>query len=36
MTAGDGASIVWNEVLVRRWKGDEVISERFHLAPAPR
>ena len=33
MSAADGTSIVWNEVLVRRWKGDRVISERFYQAP---
>jgi len=32
MTAGDGSPIVWNEVLVRRWRGDRVVSERFYQA----
>lgn len=32
MTAGDGTPIVWNEVLVRRWKGERVVSERFYPA----
>ena len=36
MTAGDGTPIVWNEVLVRRWRGDRVISERFYQDPTPR
>ena len=36
MTAADGTPIVWNEVLVRRWKDDRVVSERFYQATAPR
>jgi ketosteroid isomerase-like protein len=32
MTAGDGTPIVWNEVLVRRWENDRVVSERFYQA----
>lgn len=36
MTAGDGTPIVWNEVLVRRWRGDRVVSERFYQSSAPR
>lgn len=36
MTGADGAPIVWNEVLVRRWKDGRVISERFYQAPSPR
>jgi len=34
MTGGDGSPIVWNEVLVRRWRGDRVVSERFYPAGA--
>ncbi len=33
MTGGDGSSIVWNEVLVRRWRNGKVVSERFYQAP---
>ena len=36
MTGGDGKPIVWNEVLVRRWKGNQVIAERFYTAQSPR
>jgi len=36
MSAADGKPIVWNEVLVRRWKNGQVISERFYQAPSPR
>lgn len=36
MTAADGTSIVWNEVLVRHWQGDRVSSERFYQALSPR
>lgn len=32
MTGGDGAPIVWNEVLVRRWSDGKVVSERFYQA----
>ncbi len=32
MTGGDGERIVWNEVLVRRWANDKVVSERFYQA----
>lgn len=32
MTGADGSSIVWNEVLVRRWKGGQVISEKYYNA----
>ncbi len=34
MTAGDGSSIVWNEVLVRRWRDGAVVEERFYNAAA--
>jgi len=30
MTGGDGSSIVWNEVLVRRWRDGRVVEERFY------
>lgn len=30
MTGGDGKSIVWTEVLVRRWDGGKVVSEKFY------
>lgn len=36
MTAGDGTPIVWNEVLVREWRGDRVISERFYPSQSAR
>jgi ketosteroid isomerase-like protein len=36
MTAADGSPIVWNEALVRRWKDDRVISERFYQAQSAR
>jgi len=32
MTRADGAPIVWNEVLVRRWRDGRVVSERFYQA----
>lgn len=35
MTASDGTPIVWNEVLVRRWRGNRVVAERFYQASAP-
>ena len=34
MTAGDGSSIVWNEVLVRRWSDGKVVEEKFYNASA--
>ena len=34
MTAGDGSSIVWNEVLVRRWRDGRVVEEKFYNASA--
>lgn len=34
MTAGDGSSIVWNEVLVRRWSDGRVVEEKFYNASA--
>lgn len=30
MTAGDGAKIEWNEVLVRSWKDGKVVSEAYY------
>jgi len=32
MTGKDGGAIVWNEVLVRRWKNDRVVQERYYTA----
>lgn len=32
MTAGDGAPIVWNEVLVRRWRDGMIVSEKYYQA----
>ena len=32
MTGADGEPIVWNEVLVRRWSGGHVVSEKFYQA----
>jgi len=32
MTSGDGTPIVWNEVLVRRWRDGKVVSEKFYQA----
>ena len=32
MTPGDGSAIVWNEVLVRRWRDGKVVAERFYQA----
>lgn len=34
MTGGDGRSIVWNEVLVRRWSDGKVVEEKFYNAAA--
>ncbi|MBY0399168.1 ester cyclase [Myxococcota bacterium] len=34
MTAADGTPVLWNEVLVRRWKGGRVESERFYQTPS--
>ena len=34
MTGGDGSSIVWNEVLVRRWRDGKVVEEKFYNASA--
>ena len=34
MTAGDSSSIVWNEVLVRRWHDGKVVEEKFYNASA--
>lgn len=36
MTGSGDQPIVWNEVLVRRWRGDRVISERFYQADSSR
>ena len=30
MTAGDGAPIVWNEVLVRAWRDGLIVSEKYY------
>ena len=30
MTAGDGSKIEWNEVLVRTWANDKVVSEKYY------
>jgi len=30
MTGGDGAAIVWNEVLVRTWKDGLITSEKYY------
>jgi ketosteroid isomerase-like protein len=32
MTGGDGEPIIWNEVLVRRWRDGKVVSEKFYQA----
>jgi len=32
MTGGDGKAIVWNEVLVRRWRDNKIISEKYYTA----
>lgn len=32
MTGGNGESMVWNEVLVRRWQDNKIVSERFYQA----
>ncbi len=32
MTGPGGTPIVWNEVLVRRWRHSKVVSERFYQA----
>lgn len=32
MTGAGGEPIVWNEVLVRRWNGGQVVSEKFYQA----
>jgi ketosteroid isomerase-like protein len=32
MTGPDGQSIIWNEILVRRWRNGKVASERFYRA----
>lgn len=30
MTGGDGAAIVWNEVLVRAWRDGKIVSEKYY------
>ena len=30
MTAGDGSPIVWNEALVRNWRGGKIVSEKYY------
>jgi ketosteroid isomerase-like protein len=30
MTGGDGKAIVWNEVLVRTWRNDLIVSEKYY------
>lgn len=30
MTGGDSKPIVWNEVLVRRWRDGKVVSEKYY------
>lgn len=30
MTGGDGAPIVWHEVLVREWRDDLIVSEKYY------
>lgn len=32
MTGGDGKAIVWNEVLVRKWRNDKIVSEKYYQA----
>ena len=32
MTGADGRPIIWNEILVRRWRNGKVASERFYRA----
>lgn len=32
MIGGDGKRMVWNEVLVRRWRNGKVVSEKFYQA----
>ena len=34
MTAGDGSPIVWNEILVRRWRDGLVVDEKFYNVSA--
>ena len=34
MVAGDGSSIIWNEVLVRRWRDGRVVEEKYYNASA--
>ncbi len=31
MTGGDGNKIVWNEVLVREWKDEKIVSEKYYV-----
>jgi hypothetical protein len=30
MTGGDGKAIVWNEVLVRTWRNNLIVSEKYY------
>ena len=30
MVGGDGAPIIWNEVIRRRWKNGKVVDERYY------
>lgn len=32
MVAGDGEPMLWNEVLVRRWRDGQVVHERYYQA----
>ena len=32
MTGSENESIIWNEVLVRRWRNGKVVAERFYPA----
>lgn len=32
MIAGDGSSIIWHEVLVRRWQDGKVVAEKYYNA----
>ena len=32
MTGGDGRPVIWNEVVVRRWRDGKVVAERFYRA----
>ncbi|MBX9912065.1 MAG: nuclear transport factor 2 family protein [Beijerinckiaceae bacterium] len=30
MTGGNNEPIIWNEVLVRKWRGDKIIAESYY------